>query len=370
MAGPDLGPAFQLVAWRPSDDKLGEEASRAISQWPAAQQAEQGWEWVRILVFLVQIALSAQGFDPGKPDGLMGPNTMMALLAWRVEKGEPIATVLEPSRGIADIVAQLLHVTLETMGLSPGPRDQILGQLSVAALKHWQSTFLWGALSMDIGAHKVARKTVMESFGQTPSSDAEETRQNGPPDSKEAKKDRSHDADEGQDRAAGDNSGKDAGHCVKFAWEHRFDWHDEDYQTEALDFQVINTCDFPIWFAWKGNGLAFATGSDREALSIYFRPLINSCNLADDQQVSPRGDIMDPQNADQPNLDFGFRVVQSHLTWRIFLLKGAIARVNYCAQEYKGELKGRAFFGFDWRPPDCVYRMPRPCGDDSDSGPN
>lgn len=157
----------------PGDARLGEQARRAIGQWPAAQQADQGWEWVRILVFLVQIALSTQGFDPGKPDGLMGPNTMMALLAWRSEKGEPRAIGRSPSWGIADIVAQLLHVTLETMGLSPGPRDQVLGRESTAALERWDGTFIWGAISMDIGAPDVARKMVMENFGQSPSSDVE-----------------------------------------------------------------------------------------------------------------------------------------------------------------------------------------------------
>lgn len=157
----------------PGDAKLGEQARRAIGQWPAAQQADQGWEWVRILVFLVQIALGEQGFDPGKPDGLMGPNTMTALLSWRGEKGAPIADGLEPSWDIADIVAQLLHVTLEGMGLSPGPRDQILGRESTAALERWDDTFTWGAISMDIGAHEVARKTVMEGFGQAPPSNAE-----------------------------------------------------------------------------------------------------------------------------------------------------------------------------------------------------
>ena len=128
----------------PGNGKLGEQTRQAISQWPAAQQADKNWEWVRTLVYLVQIALNEQGFDPGKPDGLMGPNTMMALLAWRGEKGEPIATGLDPSLIIADIVAQLLHVTLETMGLSPGPRDQVLGQESTAALEDWSDTFTWG----------------------------------------------------------------------------------------------------------------------------------------------------------------------------------------------------------------------------------
>ena len=169
-----LAAACFAVDAAPGDGKLGEQARRAIAQWPAAQQADEDWEWVRILVCLVQIALGAQGFDPGKPDGLMGPNTMMALLAWRGERGEPVAVGLNPSLGIADIVAQLLHVALETMGLSPGPRDQVLGRESTAALERWSSTFTWGALSLDIGAPDVARKTVMQDFGQSLPSDMRE----------------------------------------------------------------------------------------------------------------------------------------------------------------------------------------------------
>ena len=75
-------PCFDVVA-RPVHGVLGEQARRAVDQWPAAQQADKNWEWLRTFVYLVQIALDAQGFDPGKPDGLMGPNTMMALLEWR-----------------------------------------------------------------------------------------------------------------------------------------------------------------------------------------------------------------------------------------------------------------------------------------------
>ena len=165
-------PCFDVVA-RPVHGILGEQARRAIDQWPAAQQADKSWEWLRTLVYLVQIALVAQGFDPGKSDGLMGPNTMMALLEWRKKNGKLIAPGLDPSRGIADIVAQLLHEALATMGLSPGPRDQILGWRATSALEDWSSTFHWGALSMDIGAHRVAREQVMEDFGQAPLSEAE-----------------------------------------------------------------------------------------------------------------------------------------------------------------------------------------------------
>lgn len=61
------------------------------SRQPAARGAEGGppWEWVRVLVFLVQTALIVQGHDPGKPDGLMGPKTMLAMLAWSAASGPP-----------------------------------------------------------------------------------------------------------------------------------------------------------------------------------------------------------------------------------------------------------------------------------------
>ena len=323
-------------------DKLGEDAGRAIGQWPAAQQANESWEWVRILVYLVQIALSAQGFDPGKPDGVMGPNTMMALLEWRRVRADRTD---EAWHSLAGSISHLLHATLRKMRLSPGPRDQILGPQSVVALERWDGTFLVAGYYMGKSEtdQKAAREILLEDFGHTSA-----------PVARAAKRDRSHDVDEGQDRAIVDNSGEgeDVTHCVKFAWEERFAWRDDVYQTEVQEFRVVNTCDFRIWFAWKDNGLAFPPDQD----FIYFRPPVSSCSLADDQQYPPRGGIMDVRTVDQRGPHFSL-----HVNGRIFLLKGDIARVNYCAQVYEEEIKGQV----DWRPPDCVYRMPRPCGDDS-----
>ena len=165
MAASDRGPAFQLVAWRrPGVDKLGVKAGRAIDEWPAAQQADEDWEWVRILVFLVQIALEMQGFNSGRPDGLMGPDTMLAFLEWHKESGESVAP------GLAWNVAHLLHATLTAIGLSPGPRDQILGQQSVAALERWDSTFLWGGVFMLVNNSEKAREIVMRDFNRAASS--------------------------------------------------------------------------------------------------------------------------------------------------------------------------------------------------------
>ena len=334
-------------------DRLGEDASRAIGQWPAAQQAEESWEWVRVLVYLVQVALGAQGLDPGKPDGLMGPNTMMALLEWRrvrVERSD------EAWGSLAGSVAHVLHATLRKMRLSPGPRDQILGRQSVAALERWNDSFLFAGYFMGKGLAdaEAARMILLEDFRHTPA-----------PVVREAKRDRSPGIDEGQDRATG-GTGKNANHCIKFAWEERFDWLDNVYQTEAQDFRMINTCDYPIWFAWKDNGLAFGPDSD-EGMSIYIRPPVNSCDLADDQQRSPRAGILDRHIADEDESDPKFRYFRWHENGRVFLLGGAIARVNYCARKYEGEFKGQSFHNqFDGRPPDCVYRMPRPCGRGTD----
>ena len=118
-----------------SSNKLGKNAGKAIGQWPAAKKADQNWEWNRIFVFLVQSALAAQGFDPGKPDGIMGPNTMMALTSWHGKGNEHLLEGLIPT------VARLLYETLRAVGLSPGPLDEILGSESVAALREWDQVY-------------------------------------------------------------------------------------------------------------------------------------------------------------------------------------------------------------------------------------
>ena len=79
-------------------------------------KADPAWEWVRVLIFLAQSALVAQGHDLGKPDGIMGLNTMMALLRWHADSGE------SKEIGLVTAVAYLLHATLEAKGLAPGPR--------------------------------------------------------------------------------------------------------------------------------------------------------------------------------------------------------------------------------------------------------
>lgn len=91
-----------------------------------------------MLVSLAQLALVEPGYDPGKPNRLAGPNTMMAFVARHATTGEPREI------GLSAIVAYLLHATLAANGLEPGPRDQFLGPRSKAALKRWDDTFLVG----------------------------------------------------------------------------------------------------------------------------------------------------------------------------------------------------------------------------------
>ena len=78
---------LQLAQLQLDGEKLGDAASKALGRWPATQKADPAWEWVRVPVFLVQSALIVQGHDPGKPDGLMGPKTMLALLGWSTANG-------------------------------------------------------------------------------------------------------------------------------------------------------------------------------------------------------------------------------------------------------------------------------------------
>ena len=75
-----------------------------------------------------QSTLIVQGHDPGKPDGLMGPKTMLALLAWSAASGPSWDGNDERSYrwGLDGNVAHLLHGTLEVLELSPRPQDRFL----------------------------------------------------------------------------------------------------------------------------------------------------------------------------------------------------------------------------------------------------
>ena len=150
---------------------LGKQARSAVRQWPAAQKADPAWEWARVLVFLVQTALVAKGYDPGRPDGVMGPNTMMALVAWHAKSGKPMEI------GIAAAVAYLLHATLEEKGLEPGPREEILGSRSEAALERWADAFSAGAVTAAFYGvdFPLTRSMVEGSLERAKSSDREKT---------------------------------------------------------------------------------------------------------------------------------------------------------------------------------------------------
>ena len=162
---------LQLAELRLDAGTLGQAASKAVSQWPAAQKADPAWEWVRVLVFLAQLALLEQGYDPGRPDGMMGPNTMMALLRWHAQSGEPLWI------GLVNTVAYLLHRTLEAKGLEPGPREQFLGPRSNSALARWDGIFRTGATNVAVlGADaELTRDWVRRGFVQSPSSVTKET---------------------------------------------------------------------------------------------------------------------------------------------------------------------------------------------------
>ena len=167
--------AFQFAALRLDSRKLGEGARKAVNHWPAAQEANPDWDWAKILIFLVQTALIVQGYDPGKPDGLMGPTTMLALVAWSAVSGPPWDGNDEMSYlwGLDDNVAFLLHGTLKAMGLSPGPRDEFLGRESVMALSRWDGTFRLAAMFMTID-ESLGRETVMNDLRPAGPSDAGE----------------------------------------------------------------------------------------------------------------------------------------------------------------------------------------------------
>ena len=131
----------QQAALSPPPGALGADATKAISQWPAAQEANPAWNWRRTLVFLTQAALVAQGHDPGELDGIMGPKTMLALLAWSAMGGPESS-----DHDLVDNVAYLLHTTLAETGLAPGAAGLLLGPRSTEVLKEWSHTFYIGGL--------------------------------------------------------------------------------------------------------------------------------------------------------------------------------------------------------------------------------
>lgn len=102
----------------------------------------------------------------------MGPETMMAFLAWSAISG-PLMGGNSYVLGLDDNVAYLLHGTLKAMGLEPGPLDKFLGWDSKRVLEPWDSTFRVAGNLFSV-QEEFARKIVLRDFGQTPSPRAEE----------------------------------------------------------------------------------------------------------------------------------------------------------------------------------------------------
>ena len=234
---------LQLAELRLDAGTLGQAASKAVSQWPAAQKADPAWEWVRVLVFLAQLALVEQGYDPGRPDGKMGPNTMMALLRWHAQSGEPLWI------GLVNTVAYLLHGTLEAKGLEPGPREQFLGPRSHSALSRWDGIFRTGATNVAVlGADaKLTREWVGRGFGQAPSPDTEETVSQSTAES----------------ASIGSPGNRQSKHeCLKVSWQGSSPYC-IDYGTAKgmcrWYLGVHNTCGYTVKFHVLGN---FGTGRD------------------------------------------------------------------------------------------------------------
>ena len=159
---------------------LGRDAGKAVNQWAAALKADPAWKLPRTLIFLVQSALVVQGHDPGKPNGVMSPETMLALLAWSPVSGplregdDSNALMLD----LANNVAYLLHGTLLDMGLEPGSPDEFLGWRAKSILKEWASIFAGAAFFLRAGRGKanewwwkeMARNSVTSQFGLTEAS--------------------------------------------------------------------------------------------------------------------------------------------------------------------------------------------------------
>ena len=240
---PAGGRGEQLAALKLDGGTLGEAASKAVSRWPAARKADPAWEWVRVLVFFVQSALVAQGYDPGKPDGLMGPKTMLALIAWSAVSGPLWDGDDEMSYlwGLGDNVAHLLHGTLESKGLSPGLKDRFLGPESVTALDRWDGTFRSAAMLMSINEN-LGTHIVMKDFGQGPSPDTEET---------------GSQSSAGRTSIGSTGTGPSEHDCLKGSWQEDSSPYCYDYGhlkgTCVWAWNAHNTCGFKVVVYFLGN---------------------------------------------------------------------------------------------------------------------
>ena len=252
--------------------------------------------------FLVQSALIVQGHDPGKADGLMGPKTMFALLAWSAASGPSWDGNDERSYrwGLDGNVAHRnLHGTLEALGLSPGPKDRFLGRESVTALDRWDGTFRRAGMFMRF-SQDTGRDIVMNELGAAGPSDATP----GPSDSGEAA-DQST-ARESTDRSGG--SGYTQYECLRISWS---EWTpichsggnsavDEGKCRWALD--IDNTCSHYVTVSllvdrkdgrgpfWEDGGIILDAGEKLEAfwrfeLPEHIKPDVRYCAHNYDYEV-------------------------------------------------------------------------------------
>ena len=236
------GHGLQLAQLKLDGGKLSEDASRAVGRWPAAQKADPAWDWVRVLVFLAQTALIAQGYDPGRPNGVMGPKTMLALIAWSAVSGPPMNGKNEMSYiwGLDGNVAHLLHGTLEAMGLSPGPKNRFLGPESETALKRWDGKFRLAAMMMPI-SKRVGMDIVMNELGAARLDDSEKTEGRSA-------------AQESTDRSRA--SGQSNPDCVKFSWHEKSPLCDKYVAGEGQCRWILiahNRCGYEVLVYFLGN---------------------------------------------------------------------------------------------------------------------
>ena len=147
---------------------MSPEGLTALDRWPAAWDADPAWDWPRTLIFLLQAALVVQGHDPGPPDGVMRPETILAMIEWSATKG-PFANdehgLFMFSLSFAAV--SLLHGTLEALGLSPGAQKGVMEWEARVSLVRWESAFRGTAFELHHrGDEDEALRVLMEEFDE------------------------------------------------------------------------------------------------------------------------------------------------------------------------------------------------------------
>ena len=70
---------------------------------------------------LIQQGLQAEGFDPGRPDGLFGPRTRAAIRSWQSSRGEPATGYLDGAAAEALRSVGAGQPAVAAAGVSPAP---------------------------------------------------------------------------------------------------------------------------------------------------------------------------------------------------------------------------------------------------------